>query len=107
MLIILIKNQNIKYIEQQPVLILRNNDIPLVKLSDVFGIPIGKQNNDGHIIIVDKGINQIGLVIDKAIGEQEIMVKALSHFAASKMFSGGTTLADGRVVLIIDTNNIE
>ncbi|MBR0287574.1 MAG: chemotaxis protein CheW, partial [Selenomonadaceae bacterium] len=46
---------------------------------------------------------QAGIVVDKLIGQQEIVIKTLGNlFMGLKMFSGATVLGDGRVALILD-----
>jgi two-component system chemotaxis sensor kinase CheA len=44
-------------------------------------------------------------VVDKLMGQQEIVIKSLGKFIGkSKLISGATILGDGEVALILDAN---
>ena len=59
------------------------------------------------IIIVEANNKTIGLVVDKLIGEQEILHKKLSPpIYKLKNISGITTLASGETCLILNTSDI-
>lgn len=60
------------------------------------------------VVIIKKGDRQAGLVIDRLIGQQEIVIKSLGKYIAnsSKLISGATILGDGEVALIIDANTL-
>ncbi|HEY0707320.1 MAG TPA: chemotaxis protein CheW, partial [Polyangia bacterium] len=56
-----------------------------------------------HILVVKMADRQFGLVVDRVLDQQEIVVKALARQAkGSPLFSGATILGDGRVALILD-----
>lgn len=55
------------------------------------------------LILVTWGKLQAGLVVDKIIGQQEIVVKSLSPILGQAPgLSGATILGDGRIALIVD-----
>jgi two-component system chemotaxis sensor kinase CheA len=55
------------------------------------------------LILVTWGKLQAGLVVDKIIGQQEIVVKSLSPIIGpTPGLSGATILGDGRIALIVD-----
>ena len=59
------------------------------------------------VVIVKKGDKQAGLVIDKLLGQQEIVIKSLGKYIhVPKMISGATILGNGEVALIIDSNTL-
>ena len=91
----------------------RGSVIPLVRLNEVLDIdPIEKDEDaiedEGEIVvIVKKGDKQAGLVIDKLLGQQEIVIKSLGKYIhVPKMISGATILGNGEVALIIDSNTL-
>ncbi len=97
----------IKYVEAKEVINLRGNVIPIVRLHEVLGLPISEENQDSMIVvIVKKGDQYAGLVVDELIGQQEIVIKSLGKYinCTSRMISGATILGDGEVALIIDAN---
>ena len=58
------------------------------------------------VIIVKKGDQLAGLVVDELIGQQEIVIKSLGKYinCSSHLISGATILGDGEVALILDAN---
>ena len=57
------------------------------------------------IVVVKKGDNYAGLVVDNLMGQQEIVIKSLGKVIENnKIISGATILGDGEVALIIDVN---
>ncbi|MBR5765789.1 MAG: chemotaxis protein CheA [Lachnospiraceae bacterium] len=97
----------IKYVEAKEVINLRGNVIPIVRLHEVLGLEASEDNKDSMIVvIVKKGDQYAGLVVDELIGQQEIVIKSLGKYinCTSRMISGATILGDGEVALIIDAN---
>ena len=105
--------EDIRYVHTKEVINLRGSVIPLVRLNEVLDIdPIEKDEDaiedEGEIVvIVKKGDKQAGLVIDKLLGQQEIVIKSLGKYIhVPKMISGATILGNGEVALIIDSNTL-
>ncbi|HCM91590.1 MAG TPA: chemotaxis protein CheA [Lachnospiraceae bacterium] len=102
-----ISESEIKYVEAKEVINLRGNVIPLVRLHEVLGLEATADKKDRMIVvIVKKGDQYAGLVVDELIGQQEIVIKSLGKYinCTSRMISGATILGDGEVALIIDAN---
>ncbi len=102
-----ISEEEIKYVEAKEVINLRGNVIPLVRLHEVLGLENSEDKRDRMIVvIVKKGDQYAGLVVDELIGQQEIVIKSLGKYinCTSRMISGATILGDGEVALIIDAN---
>ena len=65
------------------------------------------QSNEIYLVIVGNGTSTVGLVVDRLIGEQEVVIKTLGKFIGQIAgISGATILGDGRVALIADINGI-
>ena len=104
---------DIKYVHTKEVINLRGSVIPIVRLNEVLDIdPVEKEegllDDEGLIVvIVKKGDKQAGLLIDKILGQQEIVIKPLGKYIkVPKLISGATILGDGEVALIIDSNTL-
>jgi len=64
-------------------------------------------NNTINIVVVSMGTNDFGIIIDKVLDTEEIVVKPLSHSLKKiSLFSGATIMGDGKVILILDVANI-
>ena len=86
-----------------PVYRLRGSLLPLVRLADVLGVESDRA--DGHVLIavLQAEGKRFGLVIDRVLSTEEIVVKPLgSRLKALGTYSGATILGDGRVALILD-----
>ena len=102
-----ISEEDVKYVEAKEVINLRGNVIPIVRLHEVLGLEVPGDKRDRMIVvIVKKGDQYAGLVVDELIGQQEIVIKSLGKYinCTSRMISGATILGDGEVALIIDAN---
>ena len=82
---------------------LRGELLPLVRLTDVLGLT--SDRHDGHVVIAvlrSEG-RRFGLVVDRVINTEEIVVKAVGgQLKAIGLYSGATVLGDGTVALILD-----
>ena len=98
--------KDIKYVEAQEVIRLRGKVIPLIRMDQVLDIePKEEEPESLTVVIVQKGENLAGLVVDNLIGQQEIVIKSLGKYINNnKIISGATILGDGEVALILDVN---
>lgn len=81
--------------------------VPLTFLHEVFSVTDSDCTNDEYvsIVIVKKGNKMTGIVVDRFIGQQEVVLKSLGNYLTNVFsISGATILGDGEVALIIDSN---
>lgn len=72
--------KDIKYVEAQEVIHLRGKVIPLIRMDQVLDIePKEEEPESLTVVIVQKGENLAGLVVDNLIGQQEIVIKSLGN----------------------------
>ncbi|MCI8528631.1 MAG: chemotaxis protein CheA [Lachnospiraceae bacterium] len=97
---------DVKLVQNKEVINLRGTVIPLIYLSEVLDVESKKAENESLIVvIVKKGDQMAGLVIDELIGQQEIVIKSLGKYIKQcKFISGATILGDGEIALILDAN---
>lgn len=96
----------IKYVEAKEVIHLRGRVIPIVRLAEMLDVEREEEKPESiTVVIVQKGDNMAGLVVDSLIGQQEIVIKSLGKYInGNKVISGATILGDGEVALILDAN---
>ena len=101
-----IPTDEVRLVQNREVINLRGSVIPLIRLHDILDIPEPEEKTDNLVVvIVKKGDNRAGLVVDELIGQQEIVIKSMGKFIKkSKIISGATILGDGEVALILDAN---
>ncbi len=99
---------DIKYVQAEEVIHLRGMVIPLIRLDQMLdSAPSEEEPDNLTVVIVRKGDNYAGLVVDDLIGQQEIVIKSLGKcIDNNKIINGATILGDGEVALIIDVNAI-
>jgi len=93
------------YINQRPVMRLRDEIIPLVNLGQVL-----RENKAGftltekpYVVVVGLADRKLGIMIDRFLGQEEAVIKSLGRFLGSTDgVAGATILGDGRIRLIID-----
>ena len=98
----------IRFVEAKEVIHLRGIVIPIIRLDKILEMePLEKEPESLTVVVVKKGDNYAGLVVDNLIGQQEIVIKSLGKFIkANKIISGATILGDGEMALILDVNTL-
>ena len=98
-----IQPTDIKTVQNKEVIVLRGEIIPIIRMEQTLFVPHVKDSEEIFVVVVHAGEAKAGIVVDKLIGQQEIVIKTLGNlFMGLKMFSGATVLGDGRVALILD-----
>lgn len=101
-----VHKEEIKFVQNQEVIVLRGEVIPIVRLHKLLDL---EQEEREHmmVVIVKKGEKQIGFMIDSLIGQQEIVIKPLGKYLNHiNMIAGATILGNGEVALILDVNTL-
>ncbi len=104
--------KDIKSIRNEDVIKLYEEVIPIIR--NLYNVPVvdNETKKDGEreslsVVIIERGSNKVGLVVDDILSQQEIVIKSLgSSLGEVKGFSGATILGDGSVALILDTSGI-
>ncbi|MCA1947989.1 MAG: chemotaxis protein CheW, partial [Armatimonadetes bacterium] len=107
---LLVHRKEVQTVHAREVILIRGVTTPLVRMGEVLGITNRwerKDEDEFFVVIVGIAEQRIGLVVDKLIGEQEVVIKSLSGFVGDVPgVSGATILGDGNVALIADVNGI-
>ncbi len=99
------QESEVHVIDDQEVLQVREEVLPLIRLSRMHGEAEAMPKL--FVIIVSLGDRKAGLVVDRLIGEQELVIKALDEtLVSSELVSGASILGDGRVVLILSISDV-
>ncbi|MDP2751187.1 MAG: chemotaxis protein CheW [Rhodocyclaceae bacterium] len=83
---------------------MRDEYLPIVVLSDLFGISGAATAFDlGIMIILESGGSKIALFVDAMIGQHQVVIKSLeTNYRKVSGVSGATIMGDGHVALILD-----
>lgn len=113
--IISVSKDDIETIHEAKVIILRGSILPLVMLQSLFELFANPGNGNGNrkhrnkfvVVIVERSEGRIGLVVDAALEEQEIVVKPPDErFKDVTGVGGFTILGDGSVIPILDVSTL-
>ena len=99
------RESEVHVVDGQEVLQIREEVVPLIRLSRMHARLECKLKL--FVIVVSLGDRKVGLVVDRLIGEQELVIKALDEsLISSQLVSGASILGDGRVVLILSISDV-
>lgn len=105
-----ISQNDIKFVQSKEVIYLRGSVIPIIRMNEILEMEDYDKEADiesGVAVVVKKGDQRLGLVVDNLLGQQETVIKSMGHHITNaKLFSGATILGDGEVALILDTNTL-
>lgn len=106
--IIKVKPEDIKQVQKQEIILLRNTIVPIIRIGDCLDVPPSeKQSKLLTVVVVKKGEKLSGFLVDNLIGQHEIVIKSLGKLLGGiKTIAGATILGDGNVALILDVNSL-
>ncbi len=96
-------------VDGQLVVMVREKPLPLYFLNQWL-LPPGEQNDDhaeNHVVVVNVGNQRVGFVVERLIGQEEVVIKplgALLHGVPG--LAGATITGDGRIALILDVPSL-
>ncbi|HUO61088.1 MAG TPA: chemotaxis protein CheA [Candidatus Acidoferrales bacterium] len=95
-------------VERREVMQLRDEVVPLTRLRSILAPEAAPARSSKlFIVVVSIGDRKCGLVVDRTMGEQELVIKALDdHLLTTELVSGASILGDGKVVLILNLHAI-
>jgi two-component system chemotaxis sensor kinase CheA len=101
---LMIQSKDIRTVEKREVIQLRDHTLALLRIRDVFHLPLAESGEDRlYVIVVGLAEKRIGLVVDSIEGQQEIVIKALGEFLRDTPgIAGATELGDRKTILVLD-----
>jgi two-component system chemotaxis sensor kinase CheA len=92
----------------------RGATLPICRLAELFGLhaepkPSGRdwRRDKACVVIAQVGERRLGFVVDRLIGQQDIVIKPLGKSLAQvRGFAGATELGDQRVGLVLDVASL-
>lgn len=87
----------------------RNQAIPIVRVGEYFGVDEKRKNKKLFIVVVRYAEKRFALIVNKLLGEQEIVIKSIGGFIGEgkllgniRGISGVSILGDGTFAHIVD-----
>ncbi len=96
-----VEDSEISTVEGKETLYFRDRVYPLIRLSSMVDTESVKDSQ--YAVLMSHGDKVFGLMVEKLIGQEEVVIKSMGNYLANtRGVSGATITGDGRVVLIID-----
>ncbi|MES9834144.1 MAG: chemotaxis protein CheA [Candidatus Thiodiazotropha sp. DIVDIV] len=93
-------------VDGQLTIMVRDRALPLFYLRNWLTpkYPLApEEKGNGHVVIVNVGNLQVGLVVDHLIGQEEVVIKPLGALLQGlEGMAGATITGDGKIALIMD-----
>ncbi len=95
-------------VNQNEVIRIRNQVFPLIRMEKVLKAPTSSDSLENrYVVVVGLADRRLGLVVDELLGQKEIVIKSLGEYLGHiRGISGSTILGDGRVIMIIDIEEL-
>jgi two-component system chemotaxis sensor kinase CheA len=98
----------VTFADQHEMINVRGEILPLVRLARLFGSENAKTDPTKALVVIIEGVGRrLGLLVDEVVTQQQVVIKSLGQgLGRTKYISGAAILADGRVGLIINVEEI-
>ena len=101
-----LSRSTVRTVRGREVLVLREEVIPLLHLRSVVGLSAGAASSS-HLVIVEMADRRAGLVVDRLLGREEVVVKPFDAVrGAVSCFNGATIMGDGSAALILEVSSL-
>lgn len=99
---------SISLVENQPYFTFNDQNIGLISLAQVFDLPHAASLPDSLcVILLSYQSTQYGLIVDRALGERELVVRPLDpRLGKVQDITAAALLSDGSLVFIVDVSDL-
>jgi two-component system chemotaxis sensor kinase CheA len=100
--------KQVETVETREVMAIRDETIPLLRLTQAFRLPPKTQDASFYLILVGLAERRLGIIVDGLRDQQEIVIKPLGkRLSDLPGIAGATELGDKRgVVLVLDVESL-
>ncbi|HEU4521503.1 MAG TPA: chemotaxis protein CheA [Thermoanaerobaculia bacterium] len=105
-----IYSRDIRTVERREVFTLRETTIPLLRLSDAFNLE-GRADEGPDtkwfVVVTRSGDKTVGLLVDRLVRQQEIVIKSIgTRLKSIPGVAGATEVGEGQIVLVVDVGSL-
>lgn len=104
-----IRPQEISTVERKEVYFLRDFTLPLLRLSDAFGLHDQEQapSEKSFVVVTRSGDRLVGLVVDALVRQQEIVIKSIGErLKTIPGVAGATEIGENEIILVVDVGSL-
>jgi len=105
--IVSVKAKDVETVKGAEVISLRGKVVPLIRVDKTLKLNLSQETkSEFFALIVEVGNKRAGLVVDRLLGQQEIVIKSLdAQMKEVKGYAGATILGDGNAAFILDVGS--
>jgi two-component system chemotaxis sensor kinase CheA len=98
----------VTFADQHEMINIRGQILPLVRLARLFNASDAKSDPTQALVVIIEGVGRrLGLLVDEVVTQQQVVIKSLGQgLGPTRFLSGAAIMADGRVGLIINVEEI-
>ena len=106
--IVSVAQNQVNSVQGRQMACVRGRTVSLLRLGDLLSFHgadrgAASQPADTTLVIVGEAGQEVGLAVDRVIGEEEVVIKSIAeNFANVPGIAGASILGDGRISLILD-----
>ncbi len=98
-----LSGEEIKTMQGQEVITLRDRTLPLIRLERIFDLPVDGDEDSIYVVIVSMANRNMGLVTEELLGKQDVVIKPLGEaFSGCIGLAGAAELGDQSTILVLD-----
>jgi len=104
-----IRPHEISTVERKEVYFLRDFTLPLLRLSDAFGLHDQEQapSERSFVVVTRSGDRMVGLVVDALVRQQEIVIKSIGErLKTIPGVAGATEIGENEIILVVDVGSL-
>ncbi|MFL6244419.1 MAG: chemotaxis protein CheA [Thermoanaerobaculia bacterium] len=105
-----IYSRDIRTVERKEVFTLRDFTLPLLRLSDAFGLVDGHEHGPDtkwFIVVTRAGEKTVGLLVDSLVRQQEVVIKSIGErLKTIPGIAGATEIGESEIVLVVDVGTL-
>ena len=106
---LMINAMEIRTIERREVIELRQKTLPLLRLTEVFALPVEEKSGSARSFVVVTGMaeKRIGIMVDELIGQQDVVIKSLGKtLSFVRGIAGAADLGNQKTILVLDVGGL-
>ncbi len=107
--VVRVKRTEISTVHGHEVIRLRDRVLPLARIDELLQVGNAKSEvrDWEYVVVIGLAEKSLGLVVDSLLGQKEVVIKSLGeYFHNSRGIAGSTILGDGRVIMVVDENEL-
>src|SRR5437773_811497 len=105
-----IYSRHIRTVERREVFTLRDYTLPLLRLSDAFGLNSSREETPDtkwFVVVTRSGDKVAGILVDALVRQQEVVIKSIGErLKTIPGIAGATEVGEGEIELVIDVGSL-